>query len=215
MFGITDLPAYLLAVTMIILLPGVNSLYCLSVSATHGKKAGALAAGGILFGDSILILATVLGAGSLLRLYPAVFDAIKLLGGVYLAYLGFKLLLGAYQIFKTRHQTRTATIAKQKQQNYFLRAVTLSLTNPKAILFLLSFFVQFVDVNYPDPYLTFLILAIILQVISLSYLTVLIFVGKAMVDKFASRPWLGVIGMTTVGVLFMGFAVNMWLGQLA
>lgn len=73
---------------------------------------------------------------------------------------------------------------------------------------------QFVDVNYPNPYLTFLILAIILQVISLSYLTVLIFVGKAMADKFASRPWLGIIGMMATGLLFLGFAVNMWLAQM-
>lgn len=40
------------------------------------------------FVKRILILATVLGVGALPKLCPSVFDAIKLLGGAYLAYLG-------------------------------------------------------------------------------------------------------------------------------
>lgn len=211
MFGITDLTAYLLAVVMIIILPGVNSLYCLSVSASHGKKAGTMAAAGIVFGDSILILATVLGAGTVLKLYPTV---IKLLGGLYLAYLGIRLLMGVYQLHRSPH--KSSNQPKQiSRQNYFTKALTLSLTNPKAILFLLSFFVQFVDTNYPKPYLTFFILAIILQFISISYLGLLIVVGKTLADKFASRPIWSMIGMSLIGVLFLGFAVNMWASKLS
>ncbi|MDO5051036.1 MAG: LysE family transporter [Moraxella equi] len=88
MFGITDLTAYLIGVIIIITLPGPNSLYCLSVSASQGRRAGMGVMSGILVGDTLLILATVFWAGTLLKLYPAVFDVIKLIGGCYLAYLG-------------------------------------------------------------------------------------------------------------------------------
>ncbi|WP_435931879.1 LysE family transporter [Moraxella bovoculi] len=142
MFGITDLTAYLIGVIIIITLPGANSLYCLSVAASRGKRAGGQTMSRILVGDTILILATVFGAGTLLKLYPSVFDIIKLIGGCYLAYLGIRLIIGAYHTFKNRHLIANQSFnpAKVVNQNYFYRSLSLSLTNPKSILFFLSFF---------------------------------------------------------------------------
>lgn len=216
MFGITDVWTYVLAVVLIIVLPGPNSLYCLSVSASHGRAAGKRALAGILVGDSILILATILGAGTVLRLYPEVFDGIKLIGGAYLAYLGIRLLIGAYHTFKNRKQIAHAKLAIKApvRQNYFYRSLTLSLTNPKAILFFLSFFVQFVDPSYDKTWLSFLILALILQAVSFAYLMLLVYTGKALAERFVTRPLLSSAAMAVVGLLFIGFAVNMWQSQL-
>ncbi|WFF38288.1 leucine efflux protein LeuE [Moraxella nasibovis] len=216
MFGITDLTAYLIGVLIIILLPGPNSLYCLSVSAGQGKKAGAWAMLGILVGDSLLMLATVLGAGTLLKIYPAIFDGIKLIGGCYLAYIGVRLMMGAYQTFKNRHAIagKSYTPPAVAKQNYFYRSLSLSLTNPKAILFFLSFFVQFVRPDYDKPFLTFFVLAVILQIVSFLYLTLLIFSGKKLADIFSSRPMIMTLAMLGVGCLFIGFGVNLWLAKL-
>lgn len=216
MFGITDIYAYLLGALLIILLPGPNSLYCLSVSASQGKQAGLWAMLGILVGDTVLILATVLGVGTLLKLYPSVFFAIKLVGGSYLAYLGGRLLLGAWTTFKNREllKGKPLKLSAQATQNYFYRALTLSLTNPKAILFFLSFFVGFVDPSYAYPLLSFFILALILQFFSFSYLMLLVVSGKTLADKFGGKPWLMIIGMLIVGVLFVGFGVNLWVSEI-
>ncbi len=216
MFGITDIYAYLLGALLIILLPGPNSLYCLSVSASQGKRAGLWVMTGILVGDTVLILATVLGVGTLLKLYPSVFFAIKLVGGSYLAYLGGRLLLGAWATFKNREllKGKPLKLTAQTTQNYFYRALTLSLTNPKAILFFLSFFVGFVDPNYAYPLLSFFILALILQFFSFSYLMLLVVSGKTLADKFGGKPWLMIIGMLIVGVLFVGFGVNLWVSEI-
>ncbi|WP_264676240.1 LysE family transporter [Moraxella bovis] len=131
--------------------------YCLSMSASQGRRAGMGAMSGILVGDSLLILATVFWAGALLKLYPAVFDVIKLIGGCYLAYL-VRLIIGAYHTFKNRHAIANKSFNPPKVQwhNHFYRLSSLSLTNPKAILFFLSFFVQFVRPDYDKPFLTFL-----------------------------------------------------------
>ncbi len=216
MFGITDIVAYLLGALLIILLPGPNSLYCLSVSASQGKRAGLWAMAGILVGDTLLILATVLGVGTLLKLYPSVFLVIKLIGGGYLAYLGDRLLFGAWTTFKNRHllQGKPLKLSAHATQNYFYRSLSLSLTNPKAILFFLSFFVGFVDPTYAYPLLSFFILAVILQFISFIYLMLLVFSGQTLAYQFGGKPWLMIIGMTIVGVLFVGFGVNLWTSQL-
>jgi Putative threonine efflux protein len=69
----------------------------------------------------------------------------------------------------------------------FKTALTISILNPKAILFYLSFFVQFVDPAYPYPAITFTALAIVLQIISMSYLTILIFSGAKLATYFSHR----------------------------
>jgi len=217
MYGITDLTAYILGTIAIILLPGPNSLYCLSVAAAQGIGKGYRAIAGIFVGDGILILVTVFGAGSLLKLYPSLFNAIKLIGGLYLMYLGVKLLIGAYHTFSQRMILAQATpklTVPATHQNYFYRAMLLSLTNPKAILFFLSFFVQFVDPSYEHPLLSFLLLAVILQCISFAYLSVLAFAGQGLARRFNRHPVLIVLSMSLVGLLFIGFAIKLWQAQL-
>ena len=97
MFGITDLTTYIIGTTLIVLLPGPNSLYVMSTASRLGKRIGYQAACGVLVGDFILILCTALGAASLLSRYPILFIALKLIGALYLTYLGAKLILAAYR----------------------------------------------------------------------------------------------------------------------
>lgn len=219
LFGLVDLGTYLLGSLLIILLPGPNSLFCLSVSAQQGLKQGYFALLGIMAGDTLLILATIFGAGTLLRLYPSAFLAIKLIGGAYLAYLGLNLLRGAYQMWQQRQQpvppieSRTMTAPPSHYYNFF-RAMTLSLTNPKAILFFLSFFIQFVDPTYTHPLLSFLILAVILQLMSFLYLNLIIVAGVKMTHLFSQYRRLASLGTALVGGLFISFAIKLWTANL-
>ncbi len=93
MLGITDPLTYVAGAVAIILLPGPNSLFALSVAARRGVKAGFAAAAGIFTGDLILMLAASLGVASLMRAYPVAFDVVRYAGAAYLAWLGVKLLL--------------------------------------------------------------------------------------------------------------------------
>lgn len=216
MFGISSLSAYIIGTIAIIVLPGPNSLFCLSTAAKSGKKAGYQALFGILLGDSALIIATVFGAGSLLKLYPSLFFAIKILGGLYLAHLGFNLVKAGVRKCQLRHHPsiHITDAGPTKQAHPFYHALLLSLTNPKAILFFLSFFVQFVEPTYPNPLLSFLILAIILQCISFLYLNVLIILGEKVTATFAKQHALASVAMLFVGTLFIGFALNLWMADL-
>jgi leucine efflux protein len=91
----------------------------------------------------------------------------------------------------------------------FRRALVISLLNPKAILFFISFFVQFLDPGYAHPELSFLLLATILQICSALYLTALIFGGTFLANQFRRRRRLAA-GLTAgVGAVFIGFGLRL------
>lgn len=210
MFGITDLTTYIIGTILIVLLPGPNSLYVMSVASRYGIRTGYAAACGVFTGDSILILCTVLGAASLLKAFPILFIILKLTGACYLAYLGFKLLQGAYQTWnKPPHHAELADLPKLDQVHPYRTALSISLLNPKAILFFLSFFVQFVEPNYAYPALSFLVLALIVQIVSFSYLTALIFSGIKLASFFRHNYKIAATGICLVGILFFGFGLRL------
>ena len=63
MLGITDLTTFIIGTTLIVLLPGPNSLYVMSIASRYGIKTGYLAAFGVFSGDLILIILTILIIG--------------------------------------------------------------------------------------------------------------------------------------------------------
>ena len=84
-----------------------------------------------------------------------------------------------------------------------------SLLNPKAILFLLSFFVQFVSPDYHDSAIPFAILGTTLQSFSVIYLTTLILAGTYLSNAFRRRRRLSAGLNTGVAALFIGFAAKL------
>ena len=73
MFGITDLPTYIIGTMLIVLLPGPNSIYVMTIASRYGIKAGYVGAFGVYTGDMLLIILTALGAASLLHAFPWLF----------------------------------------------------------------------------------------------------------------------------------------------
>jgi len=217
-YGVTDLWTYVMGAFGIILLPGPNSLYVLSVATARGVRAGFQGAYGVFVGDTILLLCTALGAASLLRTHPTAFMVVKYAGAVYLFWVGLNLLWGALKGLRgradavqvTANASTTATEDSAVQlQNPFKRALVISLLNPKAILFLLSFFVQFIDPTYAQPEVPFLILSAILMTFSALYLTALIFTGARLAQAFRQRQRLSSGLSSLVGGLFVWFGTKL------
>ncbi|WP_028537144.1 leucine efflux protein LeuE [Paludibacterium yongneupense] len=211
MLGISDLPTYLLGVIIVVLLPGPNSLYVLSVAARRGVRQGFAGACGVFSGDFVLLTLTAVGAASLLKSYPPLFAVIKYAGGGYLAWLGVAMLKGAWR--RWRHGAEEA-VADSNGDRPYLRALSISLMNPKAILFCVSFFVQFVDPAYAHPGVTFLALGLILQFFSALYLSLLILCGHRLASAFRRRRRLAAAMSGGVGTLFLGFGARLALASL-
>lgn len=210
MFGITDLSTYILGTIFIVLLPGPNSMYVLSVAAQRGVRAGFAGACGVFVGDFVLMTLAATGAAGLLQANPALFAIVKYAGGAYLAWLGIAMLRGAWAGWQQRRRGQSAATAPALDMSRpFSRALLISLMNPKAILFFVSFFVQFVDPAYPYPALTFAILGAIVQLCSALYLTTLILAGNHLAEAFRRRRRLSAALGGAVGAMFIGFGAKL------
>lgn len=214
-FGINNYLTYVAGAFLIVLLPGPNSLYVLALSAQQGVKNGWAAATGVFVGDTILMLLTAAGAVTVLNAYPALFLIIKYTGAAYLVYLGIKLLHNAWQSWKNTPNGERLHIPLPaiKTHRAFSKALLVSLLNPKAILFFLSFFVQFVDPHYPMPVLSFMVLGLTLQFFSLCYLAVLIYAGDRLAETFRQRRRISAVSGGGIGLGFMAFAVKLALAS--
>jgi leucine efflux protein len=212
-YGVTDLWTYVIGAFGIILLPGPNSLFVLSVATARGVKAGYQGACGVFVGDTILLTLTALGAASLLRSNPALFMVVKYAGAAYLAWLGVNLVWAAIQKWQGS-EVADASVAQTAEApanlaHPFKRALVISLLNPKAILFLLSFFVQFIDPTYETPAVPFLILSAIVMAFSALYLSALIFAGSRLAQVFRARKRLSGGLSSAVGGLFLWFGAKL------
>ncbi|KQX59025.1 MULTISPECIES: leucine efflux protein LeuE [unclassified Streptomyces] len=216
MLGVTDLPTYLAGLVLIILLPGPNSLYVLSVAARKGTRTGYQAAAGVFTGDAVLMTLAALGAASLLQTTPLLFMIVKYAGAGYLAWMAYGMLRSAWAMWRSRAETVTdepEPVLATPGENPYRRALVISLFNPKAILFLISFFVQFVDPSYAYPALSFLVLGTLLEIGSFLYLTMLIFGGTRLASAFRRRRRLSAGATSAAGALFLGFAAKLSLSS--
>jgi leucine efflux protein len=207
-YGVTDLNTYVMGAIGIILLPGPNSLYVLSVATGRGVREGFRSAAGVFVGDTVLLLLVALGAAGLLHTQPALFAVVQYAGAAYLAWVGLGLLRAALFNRSALSDERNPVPPANLQQP-FRRALIISLLNPKAIFFLLSFFVQFIDPAYPNPAVPFLILAAILMAFSGIYLSVLIVAGAQMASGFRRRQRLSAALSGAVGALFIWFGAKL------
>lgn len=205
-FGVINIWTYIVGLTMIILAPGPNSLYVLKTSSSLGVKAGYKAASGVLIGDAVLILLSYLGVASLIQASPVLFTTIRYLGAAYLLYLGIKII---YSLWRKTPDALNGGERLKKSEHVFAKSLSLSLTNPKAILFYVSFFIQFIDYTYDHTWLSYLILATILEVFSIAYLSALIFLGTSLTQLFKNHKRLSQLGNGLLGMLFMGFAARL------
>lgn len=211
--GITDIWTYLLGTVAIILLPGPNSLFVLTTAARRGIRDGYQAAAGVFLGDTVLMVLAAAGVASLLRTYPPLFMVIKYAGAAYLGYVGLTMLLAAWRRWRDRSELSppaSPTVPPAATvRNPFRRATVISLLNPKAILFFVSFFIQFVDPAYPYPVVSFLLLGLVAQVTSALYLSVLILSGARLAARLGRRRGLTAGLSTGVGAIFLGFGLKL------
>ena len=164
------------------------------------------------------------------------FEGFKIIGALYLGWIGFELLRAGWQRRRLGEapeasitpavqppapaaQATPATPATPApaafaasahlHQDPFLRALGLSLTNPKAILFFLAFFTQFVSPTADSVALAYFVLGVVVQIVSLSYLWMLIVAGHRLARQFEEHPrWAGA-GLMLVGAFFIGFALRL------
>jgi threonine/homoserine/homoserine lactone efflux protein len=129
---------YALLVLGIVVLPGMDMAFVLASSLADGARSGLAAVAGTVVGGFVHVLASALGIGLLLQAWPALFNALLMAGGLYVAWMGWQIWRGASAL---------ATVlagAPRPLAATFGRAVLTCLMNPKAYLFCLAVVPQFI-----------------------------------------------------------------------
>lgn len=131
--------------------PGPNMLFVMSTSARHGVRPAVVAMAGCMTALLAMMSLSAAGLGALLQSFPAVFDALRLGGAAYLAYLGVKCWRSPV------HDAVRDTLAGQAGVSapvsvpvahtgtIYRQGFLVAASNPKAILFAAAFFPQFID----------------------------------------------------------------------
>lgn len=208
-FGIVHLPTYIIGTVLVILLPGPNSLFVLSTAARRGVRLGYRAACGVFIGDTMLMTLASIGIASVLKANPTVFLILKSAGGAYLGYLGINMIITAWRGRGAPSSTPTVETLPAPVGDPLPRALGISLLNPKAILYCIAFFIQFVDPTYGHKIVSFALLGSIAQSLSFLYLSLLIFSGARLAESF--RRWHRTRTALTggAGAAFVGFGVKL------
>lgn len=156
MFGIVNFEAFLIAGLVMNITPGADTMYILGRSITQGKKAGILSALGISTGAIFHIIFATLGLSIILAKSAMAFEIVKYLGAAYLIVLGCK------AIFKKTEDTFKLHIENElvNYKKIYFSGVVTNILNPKVALFFLAFLPQFIDPNYEQSSLPFLILGL-------------------------------------------------------
>lgn len=131
---------YLVAALGLSVTPGPNSLLVLTHGALHGHRRTLFTAAGGALGFTALIALSMLGIGALLQASAGALAALKVLGGLYLVWLGV-------QIWRAPpvHLQAAGAAAPVRGGELFRQGLLTALSNPKALLFYGAFLPQFID----------------------------------------------------------------------
>jgi threonine/homoserine/homoserine lactone efflux protein len=133
--------AFAAASMILLIIPGPTILTVIGYSITHGRGAAAPLIAAVTLGDSTALALSLLGLGTLLAASGVGFTVVKLIGGLYLIYLGVKMFRGA----ATPSGPSGAATARGSRWKLFTNTYLVTATNPKGIIFFMAFLPQFVD----------------------------------------------------------------------
>ena len=139
---------YIGVVVAIALLPGPDTAVVTKNALIHGRDAALGSAIGVNVGLSVWTLATALGVAAVLRSSATVYDSLKLIGAVYLIWIGARALWDSRRV-KDGAQTTTASARTIDGRGGFKQGVISNLANPKVGIFFTSLLPQFVSSGHP------------------------------------------------------------------
>ncbi|MCA1868744.1 LysE family translocator [Agrobacterium genomosp. 3] len=162
----------------IIILPGMDMLFVLASALTGGKKTGLSAASGMSAGGIVHSLYGAAGVGLLATWMPSLFLPLLIAGAAYMVWIGIGLMRSAIVVNGDEAQA-SASVKKA-----FWRAVLTCLSNPKAYLFMMAVYPQFLKPAYGPIWMQGLVMG---AMVAVTQFTVY---GALALTADKSRQWL-------------------------
>ena len=179
--------AFILAATIVLIIPGPTILLVISQAISHGRKAAIPLVAGVTLGDFTAMTLSLLGLGAILAASSEFFSVLKWIGAVYLIYLGIKL----WRSNPEKHEI-SFSATRTSNRSLFKSAFFVTALNPKSIAFFVAFLPQFIS-SRSETFPQFLLLgATFLFLAALNAALYAVFAGQLR-DKLQNskvRRWL-------------------------
>lgn len=183
--------------------PGPAILFAVTTAINHGWKKALFAASGNIIGLFCLGTIAITGLGSLLDVSVLLYSIVKYLGAAYLIYMGIRLIVSKRAASLWNNATyRSDTVSRRK---IFFQALTVAMSNPKAVVFLTALLPQFIVVEQP-------LFPQFIQLIGvLMFFSFLFLMGYALLiqkmKNWLQKPNSGQLFNRISGSIFIGFGL--------
>lgn len=183
MIPVENLLAFLITSVVIIVIPGPSVLFVIGRSIALGRRAGVLSATGNALGTIPAVLAVAFGVGAIVASSVVAFTAIKIVGALYLVWLGV-------QAFRKRNEHTTEAISRvpTSAAKLLTQGFIVGATNPKTIAFFVAVLPQFVDSTAGAVWMQLLLLGLAFQALALACDSVWAFAAGTARQWFARSP---------------------------
>jgi threonine/homoserine/homoserine lactone efflux protein len=141
--------SFTLAAGLLTITPGLDTALVLRTSAVEGGKQAMLAGIGICFGCLLWGVAASFGLSALLAVSGFAYKVLRIVGAIYLGYLGIKLVVRAFASTSSNSAVEPEEYASRDGSLWFKRGLLTNLLNPKVGVFYLSFLPQFIPTGVP------------------------------------------------------------------
>lgn len=194
--------AFILAVVVLVLTPGPSVLLGISHSLGYGWRRVMFTAFGDVLANVIQMALAATGLGLILATSATAFSVLKIIGIIYLVWLGVKTIRS-----KVTFQSDVATQLPLKSNWWHVRqGFVVAITSPKAIAFFAAFFPQFIDPTQPLlPQFT--LMAVSFVVLDYSTVVAYAFIAQRAGTSLAKRGAAHWINKISGGTLLVGAAL--------
>lgn len=209
MLDINNFSLFVVFVFLLSITPGPDMAYVVGQSIANGRRAGVISAAGVALGSCTHALASVIGLTALIAASPFLFTVVKYAGAAYLVYLGLSLIRDSFK--KQQAASGEQPDIKKNAGLYELLAkgFITTLTNPKVLLFFISFFPQFVAPGGEHYTASLIFLGVAYAVVAfLTDATFAILAGSA-AGAFTRNEALQKVLDRVVGAVFIGLGIRL------
>jgi threonine/homoserine/homoserine lactone efflux protein len=198
---------FALAALVLIVIPGPDQALITRGALTGGRAGGLLTMVGGVLGLAVHASAAAFGLSALLLASATAFTVMKVMGAIYLLWLGIQTLRAAV---RSRHEASggSAMAAPRRRRAYLRQGFLSNALNPKVALFFVTFLPQFLATDGPAPWAQALLLSAIFAVLYLSWFTLYVLVVEK-VGRLLQRPRVKATIERVTGLLLVGLAVRL------
>jgi threonine/homoserine/homoserine lactone efflux protein len=185
----------------VVLLPGLDMAFVMASAVVGGRRAGLAATAGVVAGGACHVVMSAFGVMAVLRVFPAAFNGLLVAGALYIAWIGWSLL---------RSRATFGDVPRQKPRSQaatFRQGMLTCLLNPKAYLFMLAVFPQFLKPEYGVLWMQAIVMWLVIAITQAGVYGGMALTGDRLRSWLESRPGADAMLARGVGLLLVATAL--------